>query len=181
MNNGLFFRKNDARRERNIIRLRRTIKLLCWIGAIFCICWLPFNLLNVIYDYYKLGEYFSEAVFCGVYAACHVLGMSSACANPVIYGFLNENFSKEFRLIGQWWKVKLRSICSCIISNLLCCRRNRGNLQNTEGMVNYRKHVFNVSIFARKPECPKSCCYFKNESVKVITFIFIRKRPKQLV
>jgi hypothetical protein len=30
--------------------------------------------------------------------------MSSACANPVIYGFLNENFSKEFRLIGEWWK-----------------------------------------------------------------------------
>ena len=39
----------------------------------------------------------SEEVFCGVYAVCHVLGMSSACANPVIYGFLNENFSKEFR------------------------------------------------------------------------------------
>ena len=23
--------------------------------------------------------------------------MSSACANPVIYGFLNENFNKEFK------------------------------------------------------------------------------------
>ena len=45
----------------------------------------------------------SEEVFCGVYAVCHVLGMSSACANPVIYGFLNENFSKEFR----WAKTKL--------------------------------------------------------------------------
>lgn len=56
-----------------------------------------------------------DEVFCAVYAVCHVLGMSSACANPVIYGFLNENFSKEFRLIGEWWKDR-------IIDTLkLCC------------------------------------------------------------
>ena len=87
-------RRNDARRERNIIRLinisfynnqmhllsnavntksylfhtpikitllfykirlKRTIKLLCWIGAIFCICWLPLNLWNAILDSTKIG------------------------------------------------------------------------------------------------------------------------------
>ena len=39
-------RRNDERRERNILRLQRTIKLLCWIGAIFCLCWLPLNLVR---------------------------------------------------------------------------------------------------------------------------------------
>jgi hypothetical protein len=29
-----------------------------------------------------------------VYAACHICGMSSSCSNPLLYGFLNENFSK---------------------------------------------------------------------------------------
>ena len=49
--------RNEARRERNIQRLRRTIKLLMWIGLIFCICWLPLNTLNVITDsYQKFGE-----------------------------------------------------------------------------------------------------------------------------
>ena len=67
------------------------------IGAIFCICWLPLNILNALRDTSTLTDSMSEEVFCGVYAVCHVLGMSSACANPVIYGFLNENFSKEFR------------------------------------------------------------------------------------
>ena len=67
------------------------------IGAIFCICWLPFNILNALMDCSTLLDSMTEEVFCGVYAVCHVLGMSSACANPVIYGFLNENFSKEFR------------------------------------------------------------------------------------
>ena len=32
-----------------------------------------------------------------IYAVCHVMGMLSACANPIIYGFLNENFSREFK------------------------------------------------------------------------------------
>jgi hypothetical protein len=36
-------------------RLKRTIKLLCWIGAIFCICWLPLNLWNAILDSTKIG------------------------------------------------------------------------------------------------------------------------------
>ncbi len=31
---------------------------------------------------------------CIVYAVCHVMGMLSACANPVIYGYLNENFHR---------------------------------------------------------------------------------------
>lgn len=31
------------------------------------------------------------------YAVCHMMGMSSACSNPVLYGCLNENFWKEFK------------------------------------------------------------------------------------
>ncbi|XP_059091536.1 neuropeptide F receptor-like [Tigriopus californicus] len=96
-------KRNDERRERNIIRLKRTIKLLCWIGAIFCICWLPLNILNAVTDTIDVFSDLSDETFCLIYAVCHVLGMSSACANPVIYGFLNENFAKEFAAIGHWW------------------------------------------------------------------------------
>ena len=56
----------------------------------------------------------TEEVFCGVYAVCHVLGMSSACANPVIYGFLNENFSKEFRCVR-----KLRTLETLLVSRAI--------------------------------------------------------------
>lgn len=31
------------------------------------------------------------------YAICHMMGMSSACSNPILYGCLNENFWKEFK------------------------------------------------------------------------------------
>ena len=45
--------------------------------------------------------------------------MSSACANPVIYGFLNENFSKEFRLIWLWWKDWIKQVIRIIFPGLL--------------------------------------------------------------
>ena len=28
------------------------------------------------------------------FLVCHMIGVSSACTNPVLYGFLNENFLK---------------------------------------------------------------------------------------
>ncbi len=31
-----------------------------------------------------------------IYSICHTIGMSSACFNPFLYAFLNENFRKEF-------------------------------------------------------------------------------------
>jgi hypothetical protein len=36
-----------------------------------------------------------DSMLC-VYAVCHLAGMSSACFNPFLYAFLNENFRKEF-------------------------------------------------------------------------------------
>lgn len=41
----------------------------------------------------------SEESFYSLYGVCHVTGMLSACANPIIYGYLNENFSREFKNI----------------------------------------------------------------------------------
>ncbi|KAF8784902.1 Neuropeptide F receptor like protein [Argiope bruennichi] len=46
------------------------------------------------------GEHEREnATFRIVFACCHMAGMSSACSNPLLYGWLNENFKKEFKEI----------------------------------------------------------------------------------
>ncbi len=34
-----------------------------------------------------------------IYATCHLIGMSSACANPFLYGWFNGNFRSEFNKI----------------------------------------------------------------------------------
>ena len=50
-----------------------------------------------------------------IYAVCHVMGMVSACANPIIYGFLNENFHREFSELYK--KAKKAFCCLCKISS----------------------------------------------------------------
>ena len=42
------------------------------------------------------------------YFICHLVGVSSCCTNPILYGFLNPNFSNVFlqfcqRLLVQFW------------------------------------------------------------------------------
>lgn len=84
--------------KRRSNRMRRTNCLLTSIAIIFGISWLPLNIFNLYSDVYLEKEAFTENLLV-VYAICHMMGMSSACSNPVLYGWLNENFKKEFREI----------------------------------------------------------------------------------
>jgi len=70
------------------------------ISIIFCITWLPLNVLNLLLDLYNpftLPR--DEELMRITYAICHLFGMSSACANPFLYGWFNDNFRGEFKLI----------------------------------------------------------------------------------
>lgn len=84
-----------GRRQLRGRRLQRTNLLLGSIAIIFCISWLPLNLYNLIADLNNFPTT-SQPMMIG-YAVCHMMGMSSACSNPVLYGCLNENFWKEFK------------------------------------------------------------------------------------
>ena len=43
-----------------------------------------------------MGGGWNDLQHCIIYTVCHGMGMLSACANPIIYGFLNENFKRQF-------------------------------------------------------------------------------------
>lgn len=87
--------ERDKERER---RMKRTNYLLTSIAVIFGISWLPLNLYNLYSDIY-LKDYTLTPHQLIVYAVCHMMGMSSACSNPLLYGWLNDNFRKEFNEI----------------------------------------------------------------------------------
>ncbi len=36
--------------ENDVTRMRRTTNLLIWVGVMFCVCWLPLNILNTVRD-----------------------------------------------------------------------------------------------------------------------------------
>lgn len=92
---------DDAQRDRKMLRsrrMRRTNCMLVSIAVIFGVSWLPLNLFNLFSDIY-MTDAANTQVMIITYAVCHMMGMSSACSNPFMYGWLNDNFRKEFREI----------------------------------------------------------------------------------
>ncbi|XP_016970622.1 neuropeptide F receptor [Drosophila rhopaloa] len=74
-------------------RMKRTNCLLISIAIIFGVSWLPLNFFNLYADMERSPVTQNMLVR---YAICHMIGMSSACSNPLLYGWLNDNFRKEF-------------------------------------------------------------------------------------
>lgn len=72
--------------------------LLAFIAIIFAASWLPINLFNILSDsrvsIIKAGQtyYITNAI-------CILFAMSSAVSNPFLYGFLNENFKREYVIL----------------------------------------------------------------------------------
>lgn len=62
------------------------------VVAVFVLCWLPFYVLNIVNLQVVLpGE------FRGLYVFVVVLSYANSCANPILYGFLSDNFKRGFR------------------------------------------------------------------------------------
>lgn len=70
------------------------------ITVIFFVSWLPLNLFNFLMDIYpdKMKTLIAghETV---IYAILHLFGLCNALTNPILYGYLNENFRKEYKNI----------------------------------------------------------------------------------
>ena len=83
----------EARRRDNK-REKRTNRMLITISMVFCFCWLPLNLIGTLMDidYTLFGEATDTMTI--IFMSCHIVGMCSACINPVIYGFCNEKIRK---------------------------------------------------------------------------------------
>ncbi|KAJ8283611.1 hypothetical protein COCON_G00024610 [Conger conger] len=71
---------------------RRVTLMVVIVVAVFVFCWLPFYALNIINLVVLL-----PADFRGLYYFVVVLSYANSCANPVVYGFLSENFKQGFR------------------------------------------------------------------------------------
>ncbi|XP_053639908.2 neuropeptide Y receptor type 6-like [Cherax quadricarinatus] len=85
----------DARRaQKEIERNRKTTILLSTIAVAFGVCWLPWNIVNLLADFGYEGFRDPTHLYT-VFGACHMIAMSSACINPVLYGWLNTNLRRE--------------------------------------------------------------------------------------
>lgn len=99
--------------EREAKRKRKTNILLVTIAAVFVCSWMPLNVFNIMADFNL--AYLKTIDRKGlVFPICHLLVLSSACTNPVLYGWLNDNFRREFVSV-------LCSPCCKSLRKIFCC------------------------------------------------------------
>ncbi|XP_042361381.1 somatostatin receptor type 5 [Plectropomus leopardus] len=71
---------------------RKVTRMVVIIVAMFFFCWLPFYALNIVNLLVLLPSEYQ-----GLYYFVVVLGYANSCANPIVYGFLSDNFKRGFR------------------------------------------------------------------------------------
>ncbi|XP_074511903.1 somatostatin receptor type 5 [Sebastes fasciatus] len=71
---------------------RKVTRMVVIVVAVFVFCWLPFYALNIINLMVSLPSEYQ-----GLYYFVVVLGYANSCANPIVYGFLSDNFKRGFR------------------------------------------------------------------------------------
>ena len=78
-------------------RRRKINKMLITVSVIFFLSWAPLNILNIVIDTLEPFGNSEEdkKVTLMLFAGCHLSAMTSVCSNPIMYGFLNENFKQS--------------------------------------------------------------------------------------
>ncbi|KAM8844627.1 somatostatin receptor type 5-like [Spinachia spinachia] len=73
---------------------RKVTRMVVIIVMVFVLCWLPFFTTNLVNLVYTIPENNAGAYFFLV-----ILTYVNSCANPILYGFLSENFKQSFRKV----------------------------------------------------------------------------------
>ncbi|XP_019482026.1 PREDICTED: neuropeptide FF receptor 1 isoform X1 [Hipposideros armiger] len=83
--------------RRGARRKARVVHMLVVVALFFTLSWLPLWALLLLIDYGQLSE--PQLHFITVYAFpfAHWLAFFNSSANPIIYGYFNENFRRSFQ------------------------------------------------------------------------------------
>ncbi|KAM9856949.1 somatostatin-like receptor F_48D10.1 [Aulostomus maculatus] len=75
---------------------RKVTRMVVVIVVVFVLCWLPFFIINIINLVVIIPE---SSVTAGIYFFAVILSYANSCANPLLYGFLSDNFKQSFRKV----------------------------------------------------------------------------------
>ncbi|CAG7817562.1 unnamed protein product, partial [Allacma fusca] len=81
------------RTKKELARNKRTTIILLSVAVIFTISWMPWHLLTLWADLHP--NFTSTKNLYMLYAVCHIIAMTSAVTNAVLYGWLNTNLRRE--------------------------------------------------------------------------------------
>ncbi|OXB74315.1 UNVERIFIED_CONTAM: hypothetical protein H355_006844 [Colinus virginianus] len=80
-------------------------RLVLMVVAMFVVCWMPFYVVQLV------NLLLPGRLDATVNNACLILSYSNSCANPILYGFLSENFRHSFHGVLR----------RCLDASLCCC------------------------------------------------------------
>ncbi|XP_067930824.1 RYamide receptor-like [Watersipora subatra] len=82
--------EDHARDIKQLNNRRKVIKMLMTMSLLFTLCWMPLYIFFLIEDFGL-----SERDILIIYFSVNWLAMSNSFQNPIIYGFLNDNFRSD--------------------------------------------------------------------------------------
>ncbi|XP_076981142.1 neuropeptide FF receptor 1 [Tamandua tetradactyla] len=86
-----------AESRRGSGRRARVVHMLVMVALFFTLSWLPLWSLLLLIDYGQLSEPQLHLVSVYAFPFAHWLAFFNSSANPVIYGYFNENFRRGFQ------------------------------------------------------------------------------------
>ncbi|XP_030654212.1 somatostatin receptor type 5 [Nomascus leucogenys] len=75
---------------------RKVTRMVLVVVLVFAGCWLPFFTVNIVNLAVALPQ---EPASAGLYFFVVILSYANSCANPVLYGFLSDNFRQSFQKV----------------------------------------------------------------------------------
>ncbi|KAL0967054.1 hypothetical protein UPYG_G00304020 [Umbra pygmaea] len=84
----------SRRKDQN---LRRITRLVLVVVAVFVVCWTPIHIFILVKALAPPGGIPETTPIMAAYFFCVALGYTNSSLNPVLYGFLDENFKRCFR------------------------------------------------------------------------------------
>ncbi|XP_029293571.1 somatostatin receptor type 5-like [Cottoperca gobio] len=75
---------------------RKVTRMVVIIVLVFVLCWLPFFTTNIVNLIHIIPENNTNAA---IYFFLVILTYVNSCANPILYGFLSDNFKRSFQKV----------------------------------------------------------------------------------
>lgn len=75
---------------------RKVTRMVVIIVLVFVLCWLPFFTTNIVNLVYTIPE---NNITATIYFILVILTYVNSCANPILYGFLSNNFKQSFQKV----------------------------------------------------------------------------------
>ncbi|KAK7122217.1 hypothetical protein R3I94_019364 [Phoxinus phoxinus] len=74
---------------------KRAVKMMITIVLLFTVCWAPFHIVHMLFEYNDLEKRYDEVTVNMIIAVVQAIGFSNSFNNPIVYAFMNENFKKS--------------------------------------------------------------------------------------